>query len=287
MSASSKCLHLIAFDFLVPFNSNQCRCLDCRYQYGHSSRSSFFRPTELLGSQIGSSLSSVRSSCCFLQKLNFYLSKSSIRLYPFYLLSIKNWHLNFFLPYFCLYLFLFQYSPLLSFLILYLSKTAVTQHSYQKLTPPIFELLCSLFLSLSFINQKLKLKIFQLLYRIVSLVTLRWSLGYHVQGSKEKNLSTPLVCLTKMERSLDRDEIGRRQTERKVSAQAAIWKIKIFSLLYFRVYNSSFFWWRVKQLQSLDSTTTGPRVESWWVISLAKFVAVASPNLHLASLLSK
>jgi hypothetical protein len=35
--------------------------------------------------------------------------------------------------------------------------------------------------------------------------------GYHVQGSKGKNLPTPLVCLTKMERSLDRNEIGCRR----------------------------------------------------------------------------
>jgi hypothetical protein len=32
------------------------------------------------------------------------------------------------------------------------------------------------------------------------------TLGYHVQGSKGKNLPTPLVCLTKMERSLNRNE---------------------------------------------------------------------------------
>jgi hypothetical protein len=33
----------------------------------------------------------------------------------------------------------------------------------------------------------------------------------HVQGSKGKNLWTPLVCLTKMERSLNRNEIGCRR----------------------------------------------------------------------------
>jgi hypothetical protein len=36
-------------------------------------------------------------------------------------------------------------------------------------------------------------------------------LGYHVQGSKGKNLWTLLVCLIKMERSLNRNEIGCRR----------------------------------------------------------------------------
>jgi hypothetical protein len=35
-------------------------------------------------------------------------------------------------------------------------------------------------------------------------------LRYHVQGSKGKNLATPLFCLAKMDRLLDCNEIGRR-----------------------------------------------------------------------------
>jgi hypothetical protein len=37
-----------------------------------------------------------------------------------------------------------------------------------------------------------------------------WNTAEHVQGSKGKHLPTPLVCLAKMERSLDCNEIGRR-----------------------------------------------------------------------------